>query len=488
MDLRVYQTTLIDKVRASYLDGNRRVCMQCPTGGGKTVIAGEIVRRIHDNGRRGMMLVHRRELVSQAVNTLAMFGHRPGIIAAGHTPEPSNWFQVASVQTLARRLGRTKPMEKGDLLIVDEAHHVAAKTWRNVVMAMGGCYVLGLTATPERADGAGLSDIFDDLIIGPSVSELTDLGSLATPKVLAPPEGMSTEGMKLKYGEFDRGDMEERGKAIIPAVFKSWKEYADGMRTIIFAVSRRVARNITEDFTNHGVACEYVDGTMPHAERAGIISRFRSGETAVIVNVEIISEGFDCPECACVVQARPTMSLALHLQQIGRAMRPGMDKLILDLASNYERHGLPDDEREWTLTASRRKKGKKKKMPFAVCQACRAVMPVHVRICPECGTERPVKDRVMVEVENTELKVVSEGRRVKRTRNELNQLKRGIYQETLQSPDFIDKGYDLFVAKMLKLANDSGYRPAWVSREMEWWGPVIRKEIARRLDKSNQIK
>lgn len=486
MDLRPYQAELIERVRLSYKEGRfKRVCLQLPTGAGKTVIAGEIVRRVHRRNRRGMMLVHRRELIAQAVDTLRLFGHDPGVIAAGETPEPGAWFQVASVQTLNRRLGKVAPLSPGDLLIVDEAHHVAARTWEKTIGGMGDCHVLGLTATPERADGAGLDHIFEDLIVGPSVGELADVGALAVPSVLAPEGAIDVSRMRRRYGDYDRGDMERAGLAVIPCVHESWDRYAKGKRTIVFAVSRNVGRRIRDDFASHGVLCEYVDGETRCAEREAIIGRFKSGATTVVVNVEIISEGFDCPECECVIQARPTMSLALHLQQIGRAMRPGDGKVVLDLARNHERHGLPDDERAWALDAAKRKAGRKKERPRAVrCEQCSAVMRPGADRCPACGAEREKREREVTEVSGVGLKEVRKGR-PPNWGQALRARKKGIYQDVLRTP--IPGLWRTVMTKRLEtLAAELGYHPYWVKHQMDWWGPQLDRAARKKLDKSGK--
>ncbi|WP_414541714.1 DEAD/DEAH box helicase family protein [Nostoc sp. CCY0012] len=345
--LRDYQQDLVSKTSAAWSSGIRKVLLQLSTGGGKTIIFAAVASQFTDQGMGVLVVAHREELIIQAVEKLeATTKVQPGIIKAKYKPTDS-LIQVASIQTLSSR--KTYPPAK--LVIIDEAHHSSANSYRKLLDAYPDALILGLTATPRREDGYGLRDIFDHLIGSITTKELIALGYLTDYKLIA---GFKYSQHKVpKKRDFTRKELEAVASDYKPSeVLKQWKNFCAGKKTVIFAVNVMHSKEITAVFYADGITCEHLDGDTPNNERKAILDRFRSGQTQVISNCAILTEGFDCPDSGAVVIARPTSSVTLWLQMIGRILRPAPGKdyaIILDMTDNWFRLGRPCDNRKWSL-------------------------------------------------------------------------------------------------------------------------------------------
>jgi superfamily II DNA or RNA helicase len=346
--LRHYQESLIQAIFARWQAGDRRVMAQLATGGGKTVLFAHIARTFLEQGEGVLVVAHRKELILQAKEKLeAISGLECGIIKAGYKPEPHKDIQVASIQSLGRR----KKYPEVGLLIVDECHHASAKSYSDLINRYTKAYVLGVTATPYRSDGQGFKWLFDSLVTGVSTRELIALGHLAKFRLFAS-RPISTKGISKSGGDFNQSQLEDRAMAVVGDVLPTWEKYAKGKQTIIFAVSVTHSKEIVKLFCDAGYKAEHIDGTTPDSDREAIIERFASKETTILSNVGVFTEGFDVPGIECVQCVRPTMSLSLWLQMVGRGLRPTEDKeycTIVDHSDNWKAHGLPDEEREWSL-------------------------------------------------------------------------------------------------------------------------------------------
>ncbi|MBD2255862.1 DEAD/DEAH box helicase [Nostoc parmelioides] len=346
-NLRDYQQDLVSKTFAAWSSGIRKVLLQLSTGGGKTVIFAEIASKMTAQGEGVLVVAHREELILQAAEKLtAVTKLQPGIIKAGYKSTDSP-LQIASIQTLARR--QTYP--SAQLVIIDEAHHSSANSYRKLLDAYPHALVLGLTATPRREDGYGLRDIFDQLICSISTKELIALGYLTDYKLIA---GFKYSRHKVpQKRDFTRKELEEVASDYKPSeVLKQWQNFCAGKKTVIFAVNVIHSKQIAAAFCADGITCEHLDGETPNDERQAILDRFRSGQTQVISNCAILTEGFDCPDSSAAVIARPTSSVTLWLQMIGRVLRPAPGKdyaTILDMTDNWFRLGRPCDNRKWSL-------------------------------------------------------------------------------------------------------------------------------------------
>lgn len=401
ISLRPYQSNLIDAIRSSYRGGNQRVLVVAPTGSGKTVMFCHIAQKARDNQKRTMILVHRAELLDQTSRTLTAFGVPHGIIAAGRTSDGSELIQVASVQTLVRRIDR---VIDPDLIVIDEAHHAIAGSWRKVVERFAGAHILGVTATPERLDGKGLADVFGDLLRGPEVRDLIRDGYLSAPVYYAPPGDIDMSSVQLRRGDYDQKGLESVMDApkITGDAVDHYRRICPGTPAIAFCVSINHANHVAEEFRRAGFRSATIDGTLSAEDRRDRVRSLGNGRLQVLTSCEIVSEGFDLPIVAAAILLRPTQSLGLHLQQIGRVLRPapGKDRsIILDHAGNLARHGLAEDIRDWSLEGAekRRKKAKAEdSIKTRQCPRCYACHPWSDR-CPECRHEY-VTDGRQIEV------------------------------------------------------------------------------------------
>ncbi|MEO1523504.1 MAG: DEAD/DEAH box helicase [Cyanobacteria bacterium J06633_2] len=348
---RDYQQSLIEQTLQIFSQELASLLIQLPTGGGKTIILSSIAKHFIHSGGKVLAIAHVDEIVQQLKEKLSSICGIPvGLIKAGYPEDRDAQVQVASIQTLHRRETWFQPA----LVIVDEAHHSASKTYRAVLARFPRSYILGLTATPQRLDGQGLGDIFDYMIEGPQTKQLIESGYLSPYKLYASDNPIDTKGIKKTGGDFQKRQL---GKAamlpqVMGQIIPSWQRYADGQQTIVYCCNLAHARSTKELFLSHGIPCEMISGKTPYHRRKAIIASFRNGETMVLVNVGIVTEGFDVPNVGCVQILRPTASLGLYLQMVGRSLRTSEGKdhaIILDHTYNWRSHGLPCDQRIWSL-------------------------------------------------------------------------------------------------------------------------------------------
>lgn len=387
LHLRDYQLNAVDAMRQLFRRGHRRLLLVSPTGSGKTVIACHIIDRAVLKGSVVLFLAHRKELVDQASAKLSAIGVPHGIIMAGH-PTTAYPVQVASVQTAIRR----ELCPRFDLIIVDEAHHAAAASYGRILEKYPDATVIGLTATPFRADGRGLGDTFHCFHRVSTVSDLTQAGFLVPARYWAPTR-IDMRGVHKTRGEFDQAETLERVNKprLIGDIVHHYRSIADGERAICFAVNVQHSMAIADSFIDAGIPAAHIDAETPREQREAALVALAEGRLRVITNVNILSEGYDNPAVTAAILARPTMSLGLHLQQIGRVLRPHAGKMaakILDHAGNLERHGLVTDDHQVDLARGlvrdvRTARG----IALRTCMKCYAVMPATVGICPCCGGE-----------------------------------------------------------------------------------------------------
>jgi superfamily II DNA or RNA helicase len=408
--LRDYQADCIHDIREAYRAGRRSPLLVSPTGSGKTVMFAYIANGTSRKGNRVLILVHRQELVDQTVRTLHAFKVDHGVIAAGRSPDRTHAVQVGSVQTVVRRLDYFRP----DLIIIDEAHHGTAGSWRKVIDANPQARILGVTATPERLDGKGLKDVFDDLIRGPEVSWLIDNGHLCRPRYYAPPQAANLSALHMRGGDFAKEELAKAmdDRAITGDAVEHYARTCGGAPAVAFCVSVAHAQHVAEQFQSAGFRADVLDGTLDRDTRRDRVKALGDGRLNVLTSCEIINEGFDLPIVTAAILLRPTMSLGLHLQQIGRVLRPAPGKersIILDHVGNLARHGFAEDERDWSLDGRKKKKRKAKdddeEITVRQCPHCfcaHAPAPT----CPECGhvyelTQREieVRDGTLVEID-----------------------------------------------------------------------------------------
>jgi superfamily II DNA or RNA helicase len=274
-----------------------------------------------------------------------------------------------------------------DLLIIDEAHHVRAATYERILGHFHDVRgVLGLTATPIRADGRGLAESFDALVEAATMRQLVEQKFLVPVRMFTSPS-LDLSGIHRRQGDYVLNELAARmnQSILVGNIITEWQRLASDRRTVVFAVSIEHSRSITGRFVEASIRAEHLDGGMPEDERDAVLRRVRSGETRVVVNCAILSEGWDQPEISCVVLARPTKSLGLYLQMSGRALRPAPGKsdcIVLDHAGCFQEHGGIGD-RKWTLTDDK-PSSSGEAPPEKICPECGLVLAAGVRTC-ECG-------------------------------------------------------------------------------------------------------
>jgi superfamily II DNA or RNA helicase len=398
MQLRSYQDRAIDDLRSAYQSGANAPLLVLPTGGGKTCIIAAISANAAVRGRHVLILVHRRELIHQTSSKLAWVGLEHGIIAAG-IPPSDHAVQIASVQTLARRLSRLN--WQPTLIIIDEAHHSTAGQWARILDHWPDAYRLGVTATPCRLDGCGLRGTFDTMVLGPSVADLIFTGYLSPARIYAPPVVADLKGIRSRGGDYanDQAAAAMDRPTVTGDAINHYRRLAAGQQAIAFCCNVNHAVSVCDAFKTAGIGAELLLGNTPDREQ--VVADFAAHRIRVLVTVDVISEGFDVPAASCAILLRPTQSLGLYLQQVGRVLRPAPGKehaVILDHVGNVNRHGFPDDPRDWSLDDRMRRSKGTPAPSVRTCPECFAAFKP-TPICPVCGAGCvPIKSRVIREL------------------------------------------------------------------------------------------
>jgi len=404
-----FQQKLLQDAREK-LCTHKSVLVVLPTGGGKSIITAEMIKTAISKGKTAYFCVHRKDLVTQMSATFRKFAIPFGYIAAGRTYNPFMPVQICSVQTLANRLNKVSPP---NLLIVDEAQFSCSQSYSKIIehFKRQGSYIIGKTATPWRMSGEGLGKHFGSMVVGPTVKTLMDDGFLSKYKIYAPSAPVLT-GVKTRAGDYVEADLLDAvdKPSITGDAVTHYLKYANGMRTVAFCVSISHSEHVASAFRSSGINAQHVDYKTPPETRMRYFNDFADGKIKILTSVAIFSEGLDlaalvgrevCIEAAILL--RPTKSLTMYLQQVGRALRKkDYHAIILDHAGNCREHGLPDEEREWQL--SDRKKAKKadssgeKEERVKICPECYMVHEPDPK-CPSCGFVYPVRDIKPDEIE-----------------------------------------------------------------------------------------
>lgn len=363
--LRPYQSDLISKIYASWESGHRKILAQLSTGGGKTIVLSSIVKQSVESGAKCLVLAHREELINQSVDKLESIVDEPvGVIKSGIVPNYDRSVQVGSVQSMKSRL-ETIPYEF-DLIVIDEAHHTTLTgTYSVVLNKYPNAKILGVTATPIRLDGKGFRGVFDDLVCGITTDDLIELGALSKYQYYAGRLAMSVEGVKKSGGDYTPGAVEKSNPVDLVAnqVIEAMQAHLVGKQAVVFAVSVAHSIAIAEYLKQAGYAAHHLDGMTASGERRSAIEMFKNRQIQILTNCALFDEGLDIPSLDGVILARPTASIGRYLQMCGRSLRPSPGKdhaIIVDLADNYQRLGMPDDERTWTLDGIQKKPRPKK--------------------------------------------------------------------------------------------------------------------------------
>ncbi|PWJ93598.1 superfamily II DNA or RNA helicase [Mesorhizobium loti] len=412
VELFDYQRKALQEVNAS-LDEHRRVVLQMPTGSGKTVTAAEFVRR-EAQKHVVWFICHRREIIRQASRAFSELGIRHGIIAPdaekmrlGFAFDPTARVKIASIQTLANRVDEFDPPA---VVVWDECHHIAADSWARLLARFPEAKHVGLTATPERLDGKGLVTWFPEMVLGPSIRQLIDKGRLAPYRMFAPTEP-DMRSARIKLGDYLQADTERIMSApvIIGDAVEHYKRAIPASRALVFATSVAASLAVVEQFGAEGIAAQHVDGTTPDEVRDEAISNLVAGKIKILSSYGVFTEGVDVPEVDAVILLRPTKSLQLYLQMIGRGLRyvPGKVLTIMDHAGLYHEHGLPDADWQWSLEGgARNRRVEAFRAGAERLRKCPNCKHVHVpaATCAQCGFDYPTGryaeqfDGILIEV------------------------------------------------------------------------------------------
>lgn len=466
LTLRHYQQTAVDGIRESFRTGRKAPLLVLPTGGGKTIVFSYIAANASARGKRVLVLVHRIELMRQTSDKLRQFGVDHGLINPLFTPTYWKPVQVASVQTLVRRLNKLAATPP-DLIIVDEAHHATAGTWRTIINAYPNALVLGVTATPCRGDGTGLGrdagGMFDDLITGPQVADLIKEGFLVAPKVYAPLERLDLSGLRTRMGDYEKQELERAvdKPRITGHAVEHYRKLCPGAPAVAFCVSIAHAEHVAAEFNAAGFRAVALDGSHDDDYRKRILKGLGTGEVHVVTSCDLISEGTDIPAIGCAILLRPTQSLGLYLQQVGRALRPceGKDHaVVLDHVGNVLTHGMPDDPRDWTLDGEEKRSRGAKSEPTIRVQQCEQCFAVHppAPMCPHCGHVKAVESRAPEQVDG-QLEEITAMNRAALRRQQNAEVAKAKTREELE-----------------RIAAARGYKPGWVAH-------ILRSREANRL-------
>ncbi len=452
IELRPYQSAAVQSARLAMAGGKKRIVINSPTGSGKTILAEAVIRGAVAKGKRVVFLCNRIGLVKQASQHLARNGIAHGILQGENTVHVHLPVIVASIQTVARR-----GMPDCDLIIIDEAHGVAgSREYRQVIFQRNMVPVIGLSATPFAKGMAkpyaelGGNPLFESLVVAATIRELIDAGFLVDCDIYAPsaPDLSSLKTQRNAFGEIDFSDKEAARASDTPAlvgdIVSHWLRLAADTPTVCFASNIAHSKHITERFRASGVPAEHIDCYTSEDDRAAIMGRVAAGETMVISNVGILTEGWDFPACKTMILARPTKSLTRYIQMAGRVLRPHESKdraLILDHSGTVETLGFPTDDLPLALddgaAGAATKKEREAPKP-TVCQSCKAVKPPRTPVCPKCGHVAKVPSDV-VEHEG-ELELVSRNKAKKDDKQQ-------VYSE------------------LMAIRNARGYADGWVAHK-----------------------
>lgn len=401
--LHDYQIKLVNEARNEISKGNKGVLIQSPPGSGKSVIIADIIKKTVDKGGTVLFLVHRKELADQIVETLQQ--HDVDI------------FKV-TISTVGKAKNRMHLMDEPTLIVTDETHHSRAKTYMEIYDYFPNSVRLGFTATPYRMNGKGFTDIYTSAVFGETVEDLIKNNKLAPFKYYSVNLADEDELNKSSTGDYTKKSIDKAvDKAIYGDVVEHYRKLANGQKAILYAHSVEASQAIADKFRMSGITAIHADAKTPRVKRESIMKNFKEGNIQVLCNVDLISEGFNVPDCSCVIQMRPTASLVLFMQQSMRSMRyqPNKTAIIIDHVGNYTRHGLPNSEHDWLEHFKGQTKKKKKKtdgIGLKDCPNCFGVIPARTTICPLCEFEIKAEEQQGLEHVEAELTEIDQSFKV----------------------------------------------------------------------------
>jgi DNA repair protein RadD len=406
VQLRPYQQNALDRIRDAFRAKKTNIMVCSPTGSGKGVMLSSVINSAAAKGTKVLFLVHRTEILFQVSDYMDHYEIKHGIIKAGEIYDPRHNVDLASVQTMSRRI-KHKDFGHYDMIVVDEAHHSTAATYVEIIEKYAPKLLLGFTATPCRKSGMGLGAMYNELVVVATMQELVDQGYLVPVRYFAPFEP-DLKGVKITAGDYNEKQlsMTMMQGAITADIVAKWKQLGEGRQTVCFTTTVAHSVAVCEKFIAEGISAAHVDGATDPEERKDILKRYAQGEFQILCNCAVFTEGVDIPSISCVIMARPTKSIVMYLQCVGRGMRLAKDKtdmILLDMAGVYWEHGPITEITNWTLNEKTKVESKKNEerkernsRPIT-CLSCHHVYTGQLK-CPHCGTI-PAKERYGQDVE-----------------------------------------------------------------------------------------
>lgn len=416
--LRPYQEDLINKIKESFREGNKRIILCAPTGGGKTVMFSKMIAESLKKNNSVIVFTHRTELLKQAGGTFERFGIYPEVIDAGSTPDLSKPFHVSMIETFNARIDEYQEfLSSRKLIVIDEAH---LNTFTKIFKYINeNTFVIGATATPYRKGKQvpALDEFYTDIIQAVDTPDLLELGFLTPVKTYGVPIDMS--GAKLRGEDYDVSHIYEENK-MWHGVVDNWERLSKNEKTILFASNVKNSKQVCEEFNERGYIAKHIDGKTSQKERESILEWFDKTPNAIVCNCGILNAGFDQEDIKTVILYRATTSLPLFMQMCGRGSRIAENKdhfKILDFGNNVQRHGFWEERRKWSLKKDETKASKEGAANTKTCMNCGAMVYLSVKKCPYCGDEILTKSEK--EQQEIELKLIEN--------SNMNPIKAGIY-------------------------------------------------------------
>lgn len=464
MILRPYQQKAIEDIRAIYSTGIKRVMYVLPCSGGKTAVFARICFFLKEKNKKALILVHRKQLLDQGSNMLSRMGIPHGRAIAGKVTQSD--IMIGSVQTVSRKLHK---MQEPHIIVCDEAHLSTSASYQKIFKHWSSAYVLGVTASPKILSNKGFENQYDYLVNGPSLAELIDEGYISPYTAYGPAYDIDTSQLSIKGGDYDIEQSEDlmSSTKIIGDAVAHYRKYADKQPAIAFCVSIKHAQIVAEQFRNAGYSACHIDGSMNDVQRKEILDGLTTGKYNIVTSCNLVSEGLDIPVLTASILLRPTKSLALAIQQTGRALRPVYASsydlstkegrlqaianstkpfaVILDHAGVLLEHGLPDEPREWSLKGESRRRSNDaiKTVNLRRCPECLAIHKI-LPDCPRCNHHYVVQER-KPDVKDGELQQL--------TKENIKQIKKKLRQEVGMAKTDED---------LRRIAKERGYKSGWV--------------------------
>lgn len=464
--LRDYQKELIIDIIKSMKAGNHKIMVQSPPRSGKTVVMSFIAKNATDKNKTVLFFSHRKEINEQVHETFKRGGVSLDNVIIG------------TVGSIVRRLNK---LPEVDVILVDEAHHIKAKQYQTILNHFKNATQLFFTGTPIRLDGYGFHDLADDLVVGKSIRWLQEHGNISEFDYYSV-NLLDMAKLKKRSGEFTNHSVDEAldFKTEYGDYIDHYERLAKGKQAIVYTHSVEYAERVSKRFSEHGYQSGVVSGKTPQSERESLMQAFRDGKLTIMVNVNLFTEGIDLPNVDVCIMLRPTASLSLYLQFAMRALNPrdGKRAILIDHVGNHIRHGLPNDDRDWTLDGAKKTK-KASERSTVTCEECFATFwrdQLEDGHCPYCNAG-VIKKKTIEDIEreksDVQLEKINQGMEFITIQGEKIEVKKEeaiVYRRVMTYGKRYTRCKNLSELKAFRILN--GYKPGWMwhkQKELNLW-------------------